>query len=272
MKCLRCFCIKNPAPPLRRYLPPETVKVGMPSPHRSPLSSETKHQPSNIPKQLPRGVSPCHPGCLGCAFPFYNQYRVDVLILPAPGAGCLIYEVFNGVLHKQEDLARLQVAMRAWCHSAVRCASLRIQCQRVRERHVRRRLSPRPSPTNSRRCCTRIHSAACTLVSPWMTRITPRLSPPAPLPLPPFSLPHPPGAPCRASPPCPSYFDTEIVRIGLFLSELALKDVDEKVQFFSHLQNLSSTVPPQFSKHKLIPELLKIMVRLSFCPSQNCDI
>jgi hypothetical protein len=84
MKCLRCFCIKNPAPPLRRYLPPETVKVGMPSPHRSPLSSETKHQLSNIPKQLPRGVSPCHPGCLGCAFPFYNQYRVDVLILPPP--------------------------------------------------------------------------------------------------------------------------------------------------------------------------------------------
>jgi SCY1-like protein 1 len=61
--------------------------------------------------------------------------------------------------------------------------------------------------------------------------------------------------------PLRSYFDTEIVRIGLFLSELALKDVDEKVQFFSHLQNLSATVPPQFSKHKLIPELLKIMVR-----------
>ena len=101
-----------------------------------------------------------------------------------------------------------------------------------------------------------------------MTRTTPRLSPHAPLPLPPFSLPHPP----RASPPCPSYFDTEIVRIGLFLSELALKDMDEKVQFFSHLQNLSSTVPPQFSKHKLIPELLKIMVRLSCWSSQNCDI
>ena len=65
---------------------------------------------------------------------------------------------------------------------------------------------------------------------------------------------------------------TPLKRIGLFLSELALKDVDEKVQFFSHLQNLSSTVPPQFSKHKLIPELLKIMVRLSCCPSQNCDI
>ena len=49
----------------------------------------------------------------------------------------------------------------------------------------------------------------------------------------------------------------------MFLSELALKDVDEKVQFFSHLQNLSATVPPQFSKHKLIPELLKAMRNLN---------
>jgi hypothetical protein len=68
-----------------------------------------------------------------------------------------------------------------------------------------------------------------------------------------------------------SYFDTEIVSIGLFLSELALKDVDEKVQFFSHLQNLSATVPPQFSKHKLIPELLKIMVGYSPFDVKNCD-
>lgn len=36
-----------------------------------------------------------------------------VIILFFLGAGCLIYEVFNGVLHKQEDLARLQVLPRA---------------------------------------------------------------------------------------------------------------------------------------------------------------
>ncbi len=127
--------------------------------------------------------------------------------LDAWGAGCLVYEVFNGVLHKQEDLARLQAIP----------ASLANQFKKMLHNNPQRRLH-----------------VGLALEDP--------------------------------------YFDTEIVRIGLFLSELALKDVEEKVQFFSHLQNLSSTVPPQFSKHKLIPELLKIMVRPSPTPLQSCDV
>jgi SCY1-like protein 1 len=148
---IKCYRLWN-----RMYLPPETVKVSVPSPHS-----------------------------------FLVEYPPATL--DAWGAGCLIYEVFNGVLHKQEDLARLQAIP----------PSLSNQFKKMLHNNPQRRL-----------------------------HVGQALEDP--------------------------YFDTEIVRIGLFLSELALKDVDEKVQFFSHLQNLSG-LPPQFSKHKLIPELLKIM-------------
>ena len=121
-KCRRVSALKISPPPLHRYLPPETVKVGMPSPHRSPLISETKHQLFNIPKQLPRGVSPCHPGCLGCAFLLHNQYRVHALIIPS--SRCWL-PYLRSVQRRAPQAGRLGPpagSLAAWCHSATRCA------------------------------------------------------------------------------------------------------------------------------------------------------
>ncbi|KAJ1724521.1 Nuclear aminoacylation-dependent tRNA export pathway component [Coemansia erecta] len=56
-----------------------------------------------------------------------------------------------------------------------------------------------------------------------------------------------------------AYLDSEFVHASLFLENIAVKEQDEKSEFFSGLHSLIGGFPHTFAKYKILPELLKIM-------------
>ncbi|KAJ1812335.1 Nuclear aminoacylation-dependent tRNA export pathway component [Coemansia sp. RSA 2598] len=56
-----------------------------------------------------------------------------------------------------------------------------------------------------------------------------------------------------------AYLDSEFVHASLFLENIAVKEQDEKSEFFSGLHTLIAGFPQTFSKYKILPELLKVM-------------
>ncbi|KAJ2231985.1 Nuclear aminoacylation-dependent tRNA export pathway component [Coemansia sp. RSA 485] len=56
-----------------------------------------------------------------------------------------------------------------------------------------------------------------------------------------------------------AYLDSEFVHASLFLENIAVKEQDEKNEFFSGLHTLIAGFPQAFCKYKILPELLKVM-------------
>ncbi|KAJ2776364.1 Nuclear aminoacylation-dependent tRNA export pathway component [Coemansia interrupta] len=56
-----------------------------------------------------------------------------------------------------------------------------------------------------------------------------------------------------------AYLDSEFVHASLFLENIAVKEQDEKSEFFAGLHSLIGGFPHTFAKYKILPELLKIM-------------
>ncbi|KAJ2547616.1 Nuclear aminoacylation-dependent tRNA export pathway component [Coemansia sp. RSA 1933] len=56
-----------------------------------------------------------------------------------------------------------------------------------------------------------------------------------------------------------SFLDSDFVKTSLFLENIAVKEEDEKTEFFSGLAAVIEGFPPSYCKYKILPELLKIM-------------
>ncbi|KAJ1952630.1 Nuclear aminoacylation-dependent tRNA export pathway component [Linderina pennispora] len=55
------------------------------------------------------------------------------------------------------------------------------------------------------------------------------------------------------------FLDSPFITTSLFLENIAVKDDDEKTEFFAGLHSVIEGFPQDFSKYKILPELLKIM-------------
>ncbi|ORX72123.1 ARM repeat-containing protein [Linderina pennispora] len=55
------------------------------------------------------------------------------------------------------------------------------------------------------------------------------------------------------------FLDSPFITTSLFLENIAVKDDDEKAEFFAGLDSVIEGFPQDFSKYKILPELLKIM-------------
>ncbi|KAJ2007908.1 Nuclear aminoacylation-dependent tRNA export pathway component [Coemansia thaxteri] len=55
------------------------------------------------------------------------------------------------------------------------------------------------------------------------------------------------------------FLDSEFVQTSIFLENIAVKEEDEKAEFFSGLDSAIPGFPQAFSKYKILPELLKLM-------------
>ncbi|KAL3874122.1 hypothetical protein ACJMK2_037177 [Sinanodonta woodiana] len=52
------------------------------------------------------------------------------------------------------------------------------------------------------------------------------------------------------------FMDNAFIKTMLFLEEIQIKDMEEKVKFFSSLTSSLDSLPQQFCKHKILPQLL----------------
>jgi SCY1-like protein 1 len=52
------------------------------------------------------------------------------------------------------------------------------------------------------------------------------------------------------------FMDNQFVKTMLFLEEIQIKDQGEKTKFFNSLSPVLDTFPPQFCKHKILPQLI----------------
>ncbi|KAJ1965684.1 Nuclear aminoacylation-dependent tRNA export pathway component [Dipsacomyces acuminosporus] len=55
------------------------------------------------------------------------------------------------------------------------------------------------------------------------------------------------------------FFDSAFVKTSIFLENIAVKEEDEKAEFFSNLDTAIEGFPQTFSKFKILPELLRLM-------------
>ncbi|ORX48387.1 ARM repeat-containing protein [Piromyces finnis] len=55
------------------------------------------------------------------------------------------------------------------------------------------------------------------------------------------------------------FFDTPFVKACLFLENISVKEKTEKEQFIRNLSNSIDSFPTEFSKHKILPELIKAL-------------
>lgn len=53
------------------------------------------------------------------------------------------------------------------------------------------------------------------------------------------------------------FFSNDFVRVNLFLENISIKEQGEKEGFFKQLDSSIETFPSEFSKYKILPELLK---------------
>lgn len=53
------------------------------------------------------------------------------------------------------------------------------------------------------------------------------------------------------------FFSTDFVKVNLFLENISIKEQSEKEGFFRQLDSSIDTFPGEFSKHKILPELIK---------------
>ncbi|KAG1114379.1 hypothetical protein G6F42_014199 [Rhizopus arrhizus] len=53
------------------------------------------------------------------------------------------------------------------------------------------------------------------------------------------------------------FFSTDFVKVNLFLENISIKEQGEKEGFFRQLDSTIDTFPSEFSKHKILPELIK---------------
>lgn len=53
------------------------------------------------------------------------------------------------------------------------------------------------------------------------------------------------------------FFSNDFVKVNLFLENISIKEQSEKEGFFRQLDNSIETFPSDFSKHKILPELIK---------------
>lgn len=53
------------------------------------------------------------------------------------------------------------------------------------------------------------------------------------------------------------FFSSDFVKVNLFLENISIKDQGEKEGFFRQLDSTIDTFPSDFSKHKILPELIK---------------
>lgn len=55
------------------------------------------------------------------------------------------------------------------------------------------------------------------------------------------------------------FFDTPFVKACLFLENISVKEKTEKEQFIRNLSNSIDSFPTEFSKHKILPELINAL-------------
>lgn len=53
------------------------------------------------------------------------------------------------------------------------------------------------------------------------------------------------------------FFSNDFVKVNLFLENISIKEQGEKEGFFKQLDSSIETFPSEFSKHKILPELIK---------------
>ncbi|KAJ2395312.1 Nuclear aminoacylation-dependent tRNA export pathway component [Coemansia sp. RSA 2559] len=56
-----------------------------------------------------------------------------------------------------------------------------------------------------------------------------------------------------------SFLDSDFIKTSIFLENIAVKEEDEKTEFFSGLASVIEGFPHSYCKYKILPELLKIM-------------
>ncbi len=55
------------------------------------------------------------------------------------------------------------------------------------------------------------------------------------------------------------YFDNNMIRVSSFLEEMSIKESFEKEQFLKQINESLESLSPEFSKYKVLPELLKAL-------------